>query len=141
MAESTEGLDFVSGVSDNRGETYYGFMFTLHNNNRDEKTRMREYKGIIMYDDGSIFEGHFTRGVEEGLGRKITANLEYYYGNFDNGKPNGRGKSVASNGTYYEGEFSNGVPEGEGSENLVSGEKYAGSFHRGKRHGKGTLIE
>eukprot|EP00826_Nyctotherus_ovalis_P011754 TRINITY_DN13064_c0_g1_i21.p1 TRINITY_DN13064_c0_g1~~TRINITY_DN13064_c0_g1_i21.p1 ORF type:complete len:122 (-),score=26.67 TRINITY_DN13064_c0_g1_i21:141-506(-) len=94
-----------------------------------------------MYDDGSMFEGHFSRGAEEGLGRRISANLEYYYGNFDSGKPNGRGKSMASDGTYYEGNFVNGVPEGEGSENLVSGEKYTGSFRNGKRHGKGILIE
>ena len=45
----------------------------------------REYKGIIIYDDGGIYEGHFNNGLENGKGRRILSNLEAYEGNYKDG--------------------------------------------------------
>ena len=136
---STEGLELVSGQTEPAEETYYGFMYyiLIVHLNRDAKTHKREYKGVVLYQDGSVLEGHFTNGLLEGEGRKIYANLDYIHGNFTVGKINGKSKHVRADGSYYEGEYVNGMQEGEGYQHFDNGDEYKGGFAKGKYNGYG----
>lgn len=61
-----------------------------------------------------------------------------YEGNYTNGKKNGIGKMVFSNKDIYEGEWVDDKMEGEGSYTYdKSKDIYSGSWKAGKKHGKG----
>jgi hypothetical protein len=58
----------------------------------------------IIYDDGSIYYGYYNDKWErEGYGILIYPNGSKYQGFFKNNKLNGRGRLVSSQGGYYEG--------------------------------------
>eukprot|EP00826_Nyctotherus_ovalis_P025456 TRINITY_DN1972_c0_g4_i1.p1 TRINITY_DN1972_c0_g4~~TRINITY_DN1972_c0_g4_i1.p1 ORF type:complete len:281 (-),score=80.59 TRINITY_DN1972_c0_g4_i1:116-958(-) len=136
---TTQGLDLVTGVKSD-GETYYGFVYSLLHLS-DAIDRTREYKGLVVYPNGAIFEGHFINGEIMGEGRKVLAKKEYIVGRFVGDKLNGMGRRVKSDGTYYEGNFVNGIPNGRGLQHFANGDKYSGEFKDGKYHGEGTLTK
>ncbi|GHS93309.1 hypothetical protein AGMMS49949_06420 [Alphaproteobacteria bacterium] len=71
-------------------------------------------KGMVRYDDGTIWEGDWVHGVREG-----------------------KGIETRGDGSKYEGGYVNNCREGEGTW-TGHGEQYVGSFKAGKREGRGT---
>ncbi len=147
-------LEIREGDTTVPGETYYGFwypfcvcvllvLFTKNLNNcdlyRDLISKCREYKGIIVFEDGSLLEGHFSKDLLVGRCRKIYPNLDIYEGSIENYQYNGMGKYLKSDGGSYVGNWKNGVPDSEGCETLPNGLVYTGTFKNGQKTGKGKL--
>jgi len=125
-------LQLVTALAESAEEIYYGFI--------DPVTKRREYKGVVLYQDGAILEGHYNNGLLEGEVRKINANLDYTQAIFVAGKLNGKGKHVKADGGFYEGHFKDNNMEGEGFQRTASGDEYKGQFAHGKPNGKGVKI-
>eukprot|EP00826_Nyctotherus_ovalis_P010568 TRINITY_DN1277_c0_g1_i5.p1 TRINITY_DN1277_c0_g1~~TRINITY_DN1277_c0_g1_i5.p1 ORF type:complete len:312 (-),score=93.91 TRINITY_DN1277_c0_g1_i5:135-1070(-) len=109
--------------------TYYGFF--------NKETKLREYKGVIIYNDGSVYEGHISEGLPSGKGRKFFVDSNYYVGDFLKGNPHGKGRMTTPSGNFYEGDWVNGLREGEGLEEFA-GETYEGKFKEDSRNGYGV---
>lgn len=107
---------------------------------RDKLKNLREYKGIIIYADGSILEGHFAKNNPTRKCRKLLSNLCIQEGNYENGLLNGKGIEISPDGTTYEGNFVGGLKEGIGKCKYADGSEYEGYFANGKPHGRGKLI-
>eukprot|EP00830_Metopus_es_P020208 TRINITY_DN7913_c0_g1_i1.p1 TRINITY_DN7913_c0_g1~~TRINITY_DN7913_c0_g1_i1.p1 ORF type:complete len:317 (+),score=77.49 TRINITY_DN7913_c0_g1_i1:48-998(+) len=112
------------------GELYTGFWDPILNS--------REYKGIIQYEDGSFFEGHFVQGKIQGKGRKIYAQLDIYIGDYVNNQAEGKGKYVHPDGSYYDGDWKQDVRDGEGVEVIQGQQIYKGQFKNSVKQGKGV---
>lgn len=117
----------------------------------------------MIYDDGSIYEGCFQRGVANcsqalfikyngsfyrgairenkanGYGDLSTAKL-FYKGHWQNDLPEGKGREIYSSISFYEGEFKAGKKQGQGIYQWNQNEYYIGKFENNKLHGKGDLI-
>lgn len=93
-----------------------------------------------MYEDGSVYEGHFKNGLEFGKGRKIFANRDIYEGTFSNGAANGKGKYYYANGDYFEGDWRDNRREGRGRLVTIEEGTWEGNWLYNKRHGNFTLI-
>jgi len=57
---------------------YYGFW--------DPEKRQREYKGVIIYSDGSVYEGEIHDNLPNGKGRLVKSDYSIQKGKFVNGK-------------------------------------------------------
>eukprot|EP00826_Nyctotherus_ovalis_P011408 TRINITY_DN12973_c0_g3_i1.p2 TRINITY_DN12973_c0_g3~~TRINITY_DN12973_c0_g3_i1.p2 ORF type:complete len:127 (+),score=25.89 TRINITY_DN12973_c0_g3_i1:360-740(+) len=101
---------------------------------RDPAKNQREYKGVILYADGSIFDGNIHNNQPNGKGRKFFSDHSYYVGAFVNGEIHGKGKMSSPTGTIYDGDWVKGLKEGEGVETRED-EVYEGKFKDGKRNG------
>lgn len=95
---------------------------------------------MIVYDDGSIFEGHFSEGLENGVGRRIFRNLEVFEGEYENGVVTGKGKYYYSNGNIYEGEWKEGKRDGSGQLTVPSEGVWEGTWVHDKQDGIFTLL-
>jgi hypothetical protein len=70
----------------------------------DEKHKLRNF--TIEYDDGSIYYGYYNREWErQGYGILIFPDGSKYQGFFKNNKMHGRGRLVGAQGDYYWGIF------------------------------------
>ena len=72
----------------------------------------REGKGILIYQDGTKFEGLFKDDQINGLGRIIFKNGDHYTGDFFDGKFHGYGIYETKNGFKYTGEWEDGQRHG-----------------------------
>lgn len=85
--------------------------------------------GAFVYNDGSIFEGHYIQGIRTGPCVWVKANGEVLDGVWES--------DLIVNGTFkcdgftYEGSFTNEMPDGIGKETYPSGNSYQGMFNRG----------
>ena len=61
--------------------------------------------GVMVYHNGSRYEGGFKDGKYSGQGVFYFANGSIYEGEYENGKRNGQGVYTAPSGTKYSGEF------------------------------------
>lgn len=94
---------------------------------------LREYKGMIVYQDGSYYIGYFSRGKPHGKGRKIFADLSIYEGDFVQGVQEGIGKFTQADGLkVYEGPFIQGKMEGKISVNVPGKEAYIVEMKNGE---------
>ena len=116
----------------------------------------------MEYDDGSVYEGTYSDGLQHGQGNyKLPNGYEYtgewvkgeikghgvakfpngavYEGAFVAGAPQGQGRITYEDGATYEGSFTNGKIDGFGVSRYVDGSVYKGEFRTEKRHGKGIL--
>jgi hypothetical protein len=117
-----------------------------------------------QYDDGSIYEGTFKDGRQDGTGTyKLPNGFEYtgdwvageivgtgkatypngsfYVGQFAKGKPDGIGKMTFSDGSTYDGTWIDGAMTGQGQSTYASGASYTGGFVAGKHDGQGVMID
>lgn len=123
-------------------------------------------RGVLICDDGDIYEGEFSYGRFNGYGKSIrndgSVRYEglwkmgvfhgegtYYYrpnekqgrasyaGSFVDGKRSGRGVLSWVDGTIYDGEFIDGEMSGSGVMKWANGDIYEGQFSRGMRNGYG----
>ena len=70
--------------------------------------------------------------------KRITASSHLYIGDFVNGDQNGEGRMLFPNGDFFAGQFENGMGHGYGILTCRNGEKYDGDWRNGKIHGRGS---
>lgn len=75
-------------------------------------------KGIMIWKDGSKYQGEFKENKIEGTGHKVFVNGDQYLGEWVNDQMNGHGTLTKADGEQVTGNWQDGefVPE-EGEEN------------------------
>ena len=96
-------------------------------------------EGKLFYENKLVYEGHFVNGDYNGFGKKYDDDGYVYIGIFKNNKLEGKGKIYNKNEKLiYEGDFFNGKEEGFGKL-TINENYYIGEFKNGKMNGKGNL--
>jgi hypothetical protein len=72
----------------------------------------RHGKGVMLYDGGRLYEGHWANDRREGHGYEKYDNSNIFIGYFKNGKAHGKGLYTWANGEYYEGDWNMGQKHG-----------------------------
>ena len=108
--------------------------------------------GVYIYDDGSVYEGYFKKGMKDGYGKYTMTDGSFYEGQFMKDKFDGYGKLSEPDGNIVEGMYERGRYVGAlvNQYGCVSGDcyeghgvtadkegKYFGEFKEGKPHGMG----
>jgi hypothetical protein len=78
-------------------------------------------KGVMVYNDGAIYEGHFEDGHWEGKGRLIHSSGDIYEGDWEENKAQGKGKFTTLDGTIYNGGWEADKKQGKGVETWPDG--------------------
>eukprot|EP00830_Metopus_es_P008486 TRINITY_DN1827_c0_g1_i1.p1 TRINITY_DN1827_c0_g1~~TRINITY_DN1827_c0_g1_i1.p1 ORF type:complete len:291 (-),score=48.65 TRINITY_DN1827_c0_g1_i1:9-881(-) len=110
---------------------YYGFL--------SKDIDKPEYKGLMIFDDGCVYEGEFANGKIY-KGRKFIEKKSAYVGEFKNQLPDGKGTATDSLGNVFTGQWVNGKLNGEGAEKNADGSSYTGGYIDGERDGEGIFI-
>ena len=71
-----------------------------------------------QYDDGSVYEGTFRNGRQDGTGTYRLPNGYEYSGDWVAGEISGQGIAKYPNGSVYEGAFEQGPAAGQGQDHL-----------------------
>jgi len=74
----------------------------------------KEGKGVMLYNDGRIYEGFWKNDMPSGNGRMILPTGNVYEGQVYKGKFHGFGKYTWYNGEFYVGEMKSGMRDGYG---------------------------
>ena len=107
---------------------YYGYI--------DLETNERDGYGVMIWPDGSRYDGTWEHNLANGNGRLIHADGDIYIGEWKNDKTEGLGKYIHSDGAVYEGNWQTDKQEGYGEESWPDGSKYQGMY----KGGKNTLL-
>ena len=102
-------------------------------------TEVFDGTGMIIFNNGAIFEGYFKDNKKNGPGRYIWSTGSYYIGDWRDGKREGYGELIKPNGDIYKGYWRDNKRDGSGEEYFADGSEFRGSFTNDKRHGKGEL--
>ncbi|KAL7792474.1 hypothetical protein V8C37DRAFT_410013 [Trichoderma ceciliae] len=96
-------------------------------------------KGIMRYNDGSVYEGQWENGQYSGTG-KYTTKDEEYVGTWSNGLKVGRGRlSIGGGWRIYDGWFEADKRSGIGTLKYgTTGVSYSGEWKDDKPKGRGT---
>jgi len=134
---------FFQGDRNLLGNPWNGFgKFEYENKNiyhGDIKEGIPNGNGIILYTNGSRYEGIFDKGKLNGFGSSYN-NGETYQGEFINGIENGYGKKTYCNGCVLQGKFIDGFPVGKGKISYLNGDIYEGSIKNEIPNGSGTYF-
>ncbi len=96
-------------------------------------------KGVLMFPDGSRYEGEINHGRMNGKGVLIYPSGTRYEGEFLENNFNGKGKRIGADGDVYEGDYVLNKQEGSGILTYNNGDVYEGQFKYNLYHGTGTL--
>ena len=107
--------EFQGGKRNGKGTLTWGNLEKIRNKYEGEFINNNYVKGIMIYKDGSNYNGEFLEKKKHGFG------IETF--------PLNRG--------FYKGYFKEDKKDGEGTLELTNGYKYTGSWRNGKREGKG----
>eukprot|EP00826_Nyctotherus_ovalis_P002973 TRINITY_DN10597_c0_g1_i5.p1 TRINITY_DN10597_c0_g1~~TRINITY_DN10597_c0_g1_i5.p1 ORF type:complete len:224 (-),score=65.56 TRINITY_DN10597_c0_g1_i5:45-716(-) len=124
MSDEVERILKEMQVLDNERE-YYGFW--------NKETNELDGKGMILYPDGSQYEGYLKNNEANGKGRLIHADGDVYIGEWVDDKANGKGKYIHADGTVYEGQWVDDKQDGRGVEEWKDGSRYEGEYKNGKK--------
>jgi hypothetical protein len=80
-------------------------------------------RGVMVYSDGTIYEGEFVDGMCEGKGRLIHAFGDVYEGDWDDNKAHGDGIFTTLDGTVYVGQWEDDKKHGKAVETWADGTK------------------
>ena len=80
---------------------YYGFWNTA--------TNLRDGSGVMIWPDGSRYDGTWVNNKANGKGRLIHADGDIYEGQWENDKANGKGTYIHQDGAVYEGDWENEI--------------------------------
>lgn len=103
------------------------------NHNVDDQNSQRK----ITYENGDVYDGKFTDGKWNGIGKYTSIFGIIYEGEFKDGKRNGIGKYTYTEGDVYKGEFKDGKANGQGKYIYTEGDIYEGEFKDDKFNGRG----
>jgi len=94
---------------------------------------------MLYTSNGLVFKGKFKGGVAECQKRiMVFPDGSYYEGQISNNGFNGKGKFISSQVTY-DGEWKNNRPDGQGTEIFKDTSTYTGNFKLGKKDQKGVF--
>ncbi len=113
------------------GKIYYGEW--------DNLTDKKHGRGIILYPDGTKYEGYLVNDKCNIKGKYTKNNEEYYEGEWKDDKKEGDGVLYDMNGYRYEGKFKNNKQNGYGVETWADGNKFEGNFEDGVKKGNGKF--
>lgn len=112
--------------------------------------------GVYIYENGTIYEGYFRKGMKDGYGKLTLTDGSIYQGQFAKDLYEGYGVLTEPDGTKTEGMFEHGRFAGalKNQYGCVSGDcktgygvlaekerTYFGEFKDGQMHGMGLLIQ
>ena len=97
-------------------------------------------KGKMIFNDGSLFEGHWWEGLMAN-GTLYQNNKTIYMGSFESDLKNGFGIELDQNGLIYEGPFIKGKKHGEGIIMELDKKLYVVKFEEGKIVSKGENVK
>jgi len=97
-------------------------------------------KEILVWIDGSKYEGEWKDGLRDGYGVWTGTRNEKYSGKWTADKRNGKGKYEDSYYTY-EGAWVNDRKEGTGIIFYKNGDSYMGPWKNDQRHGTGVYTK
>lgn len=103
--------DFETKITSNR----------LHYQGETNADDDPEGRGVMIYTDGAIYEGHFVDGHWEGKGRLIHSTGDIYEGDWQDNKAHGKGKFTTLDGTVYNGGWEADKKQGKGIETWADG--------------------
>jgi len=104
----------------------------------DTRVLFTGYRGV-KYADGSIYQGNWKGGLEEGTGQLSFPSGDKYKGSFKRGLKHGRGLFLFKNGDQFKGSFSKNLKNGEGVYTWADGDRFSAVFQAGREHGKATF--
>ena len=113
------------------GAQYYGYW----NADTDE----REGCGVMIWEDGSRYDGSWRQNKANGAGRLIHADGDIYEGNWLDDKASGHGIYYHQDGAVYDGQWRDDKQDGHGAESWPDGSRYEGNYGDGKKEGKGRF--
>ena len=101
----------------------------------------REGEGIMLFNNGESFIGHWKNDVQEDKGIFYYKNGDKYDGEWINGKREGKGIFYYHNGDRYEGDWKNDKKDGKGIIYLHNGDRAMGDFYNGCKRGKFVIFK
>jgi len=104
----------------------------------DTRVLFTGYRGV-KYADGSVYQGHWKEGLEEGTGQLSFPSGDKYKGSFKRGLKHGRGLFLFKNGDQFKGSFSKNLKSGEGEYTWADGDRFSAVLQAGREHGKATF--
>ena len=97
-------------------------------------------KGVITYDNGLIYDGHFKKNIANGICSIRYPDSSSYIGEVRYELKHGDGEYKMRNGSWYKGRFLGETMTGKGELYLAKEDvRYKGEFFMDKRHGYGKL--
>ena len=111
---------------------YYGFWNPL--------TNERDGNGVMVWVDGSRYDGMWKDGKANGYGRLLHTDGDVYEGDWKNDKANGKGKYIHDDGAVYDGDWEDDKQCGIGVETWPDGSKYEGQYMDGQKKGMGKFL-
>ena len=97
-------------------------------------------RGITVWADGRVYDGHWNKGVFSGLGTCVWYSGDTYEGEWHDGFAHGMGKYTYVSGDVYEGTMKQDRFHGHGSMTHTSGWKYKGGWEEGLMQGWGLVV-
>jgi hypothetical protein len=71
----------------------------------NEETNERDGMGVLVWPDGSVYEGYWKHDKANGRGRLIHADKDIYIGDWKDDKAHGKGIYIHSDKASYEGDW------------------------------------
>lgn len=87
-------------------------------------TNERDGMGVLVWPDGSIYEGFWRRNKANGKGRLIHADKDVYLGDWLDDKAHGNGSYIHADGAKYVGEWYMDKQQGKGFETWPDSAQY-----------------
>lgn len=127
---------------------YVGYAMRGWAHAKEEELLLTGPGNKIIYSDGKIEEGDFSKGLLNGRGKRTLPGGRIEEGDFSKGQLNGQGKLVKKTWKgkeVWEGEFQNGSLNGSGKYQVsLQGnviESYEGNFELGYFDGQGKYLD
>jgi len=138
--------NFKKGAFDGYGEIYYqnigeDIIYPVYYKGY-WKNNFKHGKGLMIYSDGSSYQGSFYFNELNNFGKYTYPDGSYYLGNFSNGFQSGKGKLFTiSHQLIYHGEWFMNQYHGYGKLYSSKNNKpiYVGNFKHHLYHGTGKL--
>lgn len=127
----------VSNLVLSNGTTYTG---TLPLPKGDVFEGVRHGYGVLLWPDGSRYEGEWRENKACGKGKFWHADGDVFEGNWREDKANGYGIYTHRSGSRYEGYWENDLQHGTGKETWTKGSWYEGEYARGRKQGYGKHV-
>jgi len=84
--------------------------------------------GRMTYNDGTMYDGGWCRGLRSGWGHYTEVDYGQYIGGWSNDQANGYALRIRANGSRYEGGYKDAKREGYGSQAWADGSTYEGAW-------------
>lgn len=94
-------------------------------------------EGIMSYNSGMRYDGHWSEGVWDGYGIVIYSKEDWYAGYFENGSFDGQGTRQWPEGSSYDGNWKGGKRAGRGTYKDCNGGTLEGRWVNDRMEGPG----